>query len=432
MRTIKRLLLFLCLSPLFVLADNVTITGRVNRPETLVRLMICDDLLNMSETLVAETYSDDKGFFILEGSVSQTLPGAIYVGLESVDLVVSPGAAYEVAITIPEQDPTASYFDRLSPTLRVKTASDKGLYRQLVLSEDIISGYVLNYFDEIYRRRQVRYLDSIRMAIQAEVGTVCEYVAHENDYRIAAVQMALNADGGQKVIRDYYDGKPVLYHCQAYMDLFKDLFKNYESNDAFKERNPRLAEMIAIYQLRTAYYNETPRYRGAIRQRIQAIKDKTNYAETKKMVGNMLKRFDKFAPGAPATDFELKDMAGNTVKLSDYKNTVVVLQFLEGTSRTVEHQLEELADFVKQWQGHVQLITITTKDQAANWQRRFEAHHYDWPLLNLGNDILLLEHYEVLTFPEYFIINKGTKIGMAPAPSPDQTLGDYVQGMLEK
>ena len=413
------------------MAQNVTVSGRVNRPETLVRLMVYDDLLNMHETCIAETSSDDKGFFLLEGEVNKIMPASIVVGLEGVDLVVSPGASYEVSIIIPDPNPNASYFDRESPTMRVKTATDKGVYRQLVLSEEIIEGYVLNYFDELFRRRQSRYLDSIRATIDAEMDIKSDYVIQQNNYKIASIQMALDADGGKKVIRDYYDGKPVLYNCMAYMDLLKDLFKNYEVTNEFKSRNPRLAELITLYHLRSAYYNEMPRLRGSIRKQIQAVRDKSSFAETKQMATNMLARFDKFAPDAPAVDFELKDVAGNNVKLSDFKDKVVVLQFVEGMSRTVEHQFEVLADLHHQWQDQVQLVTITTKDQFSSHRKRFEEHRYDWPLLNLGNDILLLEQYEVRTFPEYFIINKGTKIGMAPAPSPDQTLGEYVQGILE-
>lgn len=413
------------------MAQNVTVSGRVNRPEILVRLMVYDDLLNMHETSIAETSSDDKGFFLLEGEVNKIMPASIVVGLEGVDLVVSPGASYEVSIIIPDPNPNASYFDRESPTMRVKTATDKGVYRQLVLSEEIIEGYVLNYFDELFRRRQSRYLDSIKATIDTEMDIKSDYVIQQNNYKIASIQMALDADGGKKVIRDYYDGKPVLYNCMAYMDLLKDLFKNYEVTNEFKSRNPRLAELITLYHLRSAYYNEIPRLRGSIRKQIQAVRDKSTFAETKQMATNMLARFDKFAPDAPAVDFELKDVAGNNVKLSDFKDKVVVLQFVEGMSRTVEHQFEVLADLHHQWQDQVQLVTITTKDQFSSHRKRFEEHRYDWPLLNLGNDILLLEQYEVRTFPEYFIINKGTKIGMAPAPSPDQTLGEYVQGILE-
>ena len=109
---------------------------------------------------------------------------------------------------------------------------------------------------------------------------------------------------------------------------------------------------------------------------------------------------------------------------------MVVLQFVEGSSATVDHQFEDLADLHHQWQDSVQLITITTKDQLEQHKKRFEDHHYNWPLLNLGNDILLLERYEVRTFPEYFIILPGTKIGLAPAS--EKTLGENVTKLLKE
>ena len=430
MKTIK-ILLFLFLSPLFVLADNVTITGRVNRPEALVRLMVYDDLLNMHETLVAQSSADDRGFFILEGQVDKTMPAAIFVGLESVDLVIVPGASYEVSIVVPDVDPNASYFDRESPTLRVKTATDKGLYRQIVISQDIIDYYVINYADELFRRRQVRYLDSIKATINAELDIKNEYVLQHNAYKIASVQMALNADGGQKVIKEFYDGKPVLYNCMAYMDLFKDLFKNYELSDEFARRNPELSDLVNIYQLRGLYY-EDYQSRNWVKKQFQSIRQKSKSNEIKNLVSNTLERFDRFAQGADAPDFELQASDGSTVKLSDYKNTMVLLQFVDGSSRTVEHQFETLADLHHQWQDSVQLITVSTKDQLASHRRRFDEHRYDWPLLNLGNDILLLERYEVRTFPEYFLILPDTKIGLAPAPNPDRSLRENVTKLLKK
>lgn len=431
MRTIFKIILFLCLSPLFVLADNVTITGRVNRPEALVRLMVYDDLLNMHETLVAQTTADDRGFFILEGQVEKTMPAAIFVGLESVDLVVVPGASYEVSIIVPEVDPNASYFDRESPTLRVKRATDKGVYRQLILSEEIIDGYVLNYFDELFRRRQVRYLDSIKVTIQDELDIKNEYVLQHNAYKIASVQMAVNADGGQKVIKEFYDGKPVLYQCMAYMELFKDLFKNYELNDEFARRNPELSDLVHIYQLRGLYY-EDYQSRNWVKKQLQTISQKSKSLEIRTLISNTLNRFDRFAQGSDAPDFELQCSDGSTVKLSDYSGTMVLLQFVDGNSPTVEHQFEVLSDLHHQWQDSVQLITVSTKDQLASHRRRFDEHRYDWPLLNLGNEILLLERYEVRTFPEYFIILPGTKIGLAPAPNPDRALRENVTKLLKQ
>lgn len=110
---------------------------------------------------------------------------------------------------------------------------------------------------------------------------------------------------------------------------------------------------------------------------------------------------------------------------------MVLLQFVDGVSHTVDHQFESLASLHRQWQDSVQLITVSTKDQLLGYRKRFEEHHYDWPLLNLGNDILLLERYEVKTFPEYFIILPGTKIGLAPAPALDGTLEKEVRKLYQ-
>lgn len=428
---LKVLGLFLLLVPLCSVGGNLTVSGRVNRPETMVRLVLCDDLLSGHETEAARTTSDAKGFFLLEAQTDLITPARILVGLEGVDLIVTPGASYEVSITVPDKDPSRSYFERPMPSLRIKTASDKGLYRQLVVSENIISDYVLNCFDQLYRRRQYRYLDSIRAAIDAELGRVEDYVQQCNTYKIASVQMAVNADGGKKVIQEYYDGKPVLFHCPSYMDLFKDLFKNYTVTSEFARRNPELADMVNLYQLRSLYYEDF-QSRKWVKSELQGIGKQSKSAEIKKMVTNLLAGFDRFAQGAEAPDFALQSAEGGTVKLSDYKHAMVLLQFVDGTSPTVEHQFETLADLHRQWQDSVQLVTVSTKDQLAGHRKRFEEHHYDWPLLNLGNDLLLLEQYEVRTFPEYFLILPGTKIGLAPAPNPDRTLPEHVTKLYKK
>ena len=421
----------LLLFPLSLLAQNVTVTGRVNRPEALVRLMVYDDLLNMHEVPVAETTADAKGFFILEGEITQTSPAILYFGLDGVDFVATPNATYDVQIAVPEVDPSLSYFERPLPSMRVKTATDKGVYRQLVISDEIVDDYVLNYFDELFRRRQYRYLDSIHTAIDRELDITDDYVQQSNAYRIASVQMAVNADGGKKVIQEYYDGKPVLYHCQAYMDLFKDLFKNYELTNEFAKRNPELTDLVNIYQLRGLYY-EDYQSRNWVKKQLQSISQNSKSKEIKNLVSNTLERFDRFTQGAEAPGFELQTTDGTVVKLSDYKNSMVLLQFVDGSSRTVEHQFEVLSDLHQQWQDSVQFITISTKDQINSHRKRFEEHHYDWPLLNLGNDILLLERYEVRTFPEYFLILPGTKIGLAPAPNPDRSLRENVTKLLKK
>ena len=121
-----------------------------------MRLFAYEDLVNETGILLDQSQSDDKGHFILEGQVKEILPARIYVGLEYVDLILTPNASYDIEIIVPEQKENVSYFDKELPTIRVKRATDHGIYRQIIYSEEIINGYLIEHFNQIYRGRQLR------------------------------------------------------------------------------------------------------------------------------------------------------------------------------------------------------------------------------------------------------------------------------------
>ena len=438
-------------------AQNVTITGRTNQTDALMRLFTYKDLLNETGILVDQSRSDDKGYFILEGEVKQILPARIYVGLEYVDLVLSPNATYDIEIIVPEQKDNVSYFEKELPTLRVKRASDQGLYRQLVYSEEIINGYLIEHFNQIYRGRQLRYIDSIQNTINKEVPDIkSEYVKAHNRYKIASVRLGISTDGGKKTIKDYYDGQPVLYTQTAYMDLFKELFdgyfnsaaydshllneafadsfiafKTYLDADPFMARNPCLAELITVYNLQKLCYGDRGTSRLA-KDYLNYIKSQTQYAEHKTIIADFFTKFNRLASGSDAPEFTLKDSRGEDVSLSDYKDDLVLLQFVDGISPFNERQFAELRSLHYQWQDTIQILTIATHDKMSLVKQYFEEKRQDWPLLDIGDNILLLEAYNVRTFPEYILINRNNKIGEAPAPSPERYLDERVRRMYGK
>lgn len=453
-RLIFTLLMCWCLT---AAAQNVTISGRTNKSNSLVRLFTYDELLTATGNQAATTQSDDKGFFILECTIKKTLSARIFIGLEDVDLFITPNATYDVEIIVPEQDNNVSYFDKEHPTLRIKRASDKGISRQLFTANEIINTYLIDHFAQIYRGRQTRYLDSIQAAIDKEMPDIkSDFVKSHIRYKIASIRLAINTDGGKKVIGDYFDGQKPLYVQPAYMELFKELFGNYFNksqydihvlNDAFltgpaafkeyldtdpfMKRNPCLAELITIYNLQQLC-NADAETRYYAKAHLEQIRKNTAYSEHRAIIDNIFARQNRLAPGTDATDFELNNTKGGKTKLSDYKNELVLIQFVDGYSPVSERQFSRLQDLHHQWQDSVQIITISTKDKVDFYKKQFDEKHYDWPLLNLGNDILLLEAYNVKTFPEYILVKRGSKIAEAPAPSPEQAIETHVKKLYKK
>ena len=424
-------------------AQNVTITGRSNKTNTLIRLFVYEDLINDYGILLDQGKTDEKGNFILEGKVNQVIPSRIYVGLECVDLILSPNATYDIEIIVPEQQETVSYFEKELPTVRVKRASDNGLYRQVIQSDEIINGYLIEHFNQIYRGRQTRYLDSIQNAISSAMPDLkSDYVKNHIRYRLAAIRLAISTDGGKKTINEYFDRQPVLYTQSAYIDLFKELFNNYftssggnrqnlnaafsESTKAFRESlkgdplmhdNPQLAELIAIFNLQKLCYGE-PSTSQRAKTHLNHIKAQTTHTQHKAIITNFFTKYNRLAVGAPATDFTLKDSGGKSVSLADYKDRLVLLQFVDNLSPVSERQFSELRDLHRQWQDSLQILTIASHEKIAAFKQFFEEKKQDWPLVDLGEQILLLETYNVRTFPEYILISRGNKIGAAPAPAP--------------
>ena len=438
-------------------AQNVTITGRSNKTNTLIRLFAYEDLVNETGIPLDQNQTDAKGNFILEGNVKQILPARIYVGLEYVDLILTPNASYDIEIIVPEKKDNVSYFEKEFPTIRVKRATDKGVYRQIIYSEEIINGYMTEHFNQIYRGRQLRYIDSIQNTISREVPDIkSDYVKNQNRYKIAAIRLGISSDGGRKIVKDYFDGQPVLYTQSAYIDLFKELFdgyfnsaaydnhalndafekgpaafKKYLDSDPFMAKNPQLAELITIYNLQKLCYSERSTSRLA-KDHLNFIKSQTKFAEHKTIVGDFFAKFNRLAPGTEAPAFTLKDRDGKEVSLSDFKDGLVLLQFVDGMSPVSEHQFAELRSLHHQWQDSVQILTIAIHDRMDFFAQQFTEKKQDWPLLDLGDNILLLEAYNVRTFPEYILIRKGNKIGEAPAPSPERYLEERVRKIYGK
>lgn len=455
-KSIFALILLFLISNIAV-SQNVKIKGNANVPNALVRLLTYDDMLTYEQNLVSETKSDDKGDFFIETEISDVTMAQIAVNLERVDLLIKPDATYELEISIPEQKDDVSYFERENPSLKIININDDELYSQYHVSNMIIDDFIYNNFNQLYRNRRLSLLDTLDVALKRIIPEIkSDFVKDNIRYRKAAIQMVVNNDNGKKVVNQYFNKQEVLYSNPAYMSLFHELFANYLSSglfnasemrrmlyedygvfmtylkgkDVFLAENQNLAELIVAYNLKRMFY-EFQDDRIVILEKLKSIAQNTKNQKNKNVVNDILKQIDRLSFNSAAPDFSLEDVNGNIVNLTDYKDNMLLVQFVNKVSSMTDYQFELLKDFSNQWQDTIQVVTIATKESFNDFEKMFEEKNYKWKLLNLENEILLLEKYHVRTFPDYVIIGTNGKIGMSPAPSPEQYLDFHVRRLYK-
>ena len=437
-------------------SQNVVIIGKVNEANALVRLLTYNDMLTCEQTLVYETRSDADGNFIIEKNIDDISLAQIAVNLERIEILIKPESSYKIEINIPEHDVNASYFERQSPTLKMLEEKDDDLYYQYYMSGMIIDDFVMDNFNQLYRGRKLSLLDTLDVQIEKVLGKVkSDYVKENIRYRKAAIQMMINNDNAKKVTEQYFNKQEVLYSQPAYMNLFQEIFTNYLSSrqfnpsdlryllystydkfvsylkekDVFLAENQNLAEIIIAWNLKRMYY-EMPDEKAYILDYLKTMGQNTKNQYNRKIIEDILKQIDRLSFNSEAPDFSLKDVNGNVVRLSDFKENMLLVQFVNAVSHMTDYQFELMKDFSNQWQDTIQIVTISTRESFEDYKQVFKEKDYKWTLLNLENEILLLEKYQVMTFPDYVIIGKNGRIGMSPAPSPEQYLDFHVRRLF--
>lgn len=420
-RLLGLILAFLC--PFFMLGQNVSIVGKTDIPNALVRLLAYDEMVTCEQTKIAETQSDKDGKFTLKAEIKEITPAQIAVNLERVDLILSPDGKYDLEITIPQQN-EISYFEKEQPVLKINTINDGGFYSQYIATQTFIDDFLYENFDKIYRGRKTSLLDTLDNQIVRNIGKIKnDYINDFIKYRKASVMMTVNA---KKTLTDYYDNQKVLYSQAIYMEVLAELFKSSVRNDDFLSRNPQLAEVVEMMNLRKSFY-ANQQNKNQILSSLEKIEKTSKYQKNKVVAKNMAKQMEDLSYDSKAPDFSLKDKTGKLVKLSDYQDDMVLLQFVDSYSPLNEHEFAVLNELQRQWNDTIQVVTIATKNSFDDYVQLFDNQGYKWQLLNLGNNILLLEDYHVMLYPAYVILKRKNRIGMAPAPSPDHNLDKHVR-----
>ncbi|PZN09845.1 MAG: alkyl hydroperoxide reductase [Bacillota bacterium] len=135
------------------------------------------------------------------------------------------------------------------------------------------------------------------------------------------------------------------------------------------------------------------------------------------------------AVGTPAPDFELRDLKGRTVRLSDFRGKVVFLNFWATWCPPCRQEMPEIRRLVEKNPADVVVVGVNTSDTAspAEVQAFMEQNGYRWLVL-YDEGSLVGRQYGVVYLPtSYFIGPDGTVRGKYIGPMSLPVMERHIQ-----
>ncbi len=456
---LNRILLFVGLLLVIDLhARQLEISGQCNQQGALIRLIEYKDLLNLHGETIVETHADEKGGFQIQAEISQIGVFELAIDLERIMLVLKPGARYDFTIQIDKDQQNNSYFDKSHPALIINIAEDDGLQFQLESIDRLVNNFALDHFKELYQLRRYGLLDTLNRQLKDVLSVFdSDYTKIYARYKYAALEMAVRRNGGRQIIAEYFAAQPIYFHLEPYMSLFKEIFKDYllhnrsinttellaiqpgEYNswrdllrgDTLLSKDTELADLIIIQSLKDFYYN--PRFnRVAVRNYLEVLSAKAKNQFLQNLASNALVEFDRLAAGTKAPDFMLPDAAGKTKQLSDYKGSSVMLVFVDESCPVCELLFQNLEEMQEAFEKKFRIVVLAW-EQKPFYANYLSGMGFEWEVLTISHEkILLLEDYNIRTFPELVLVDPNGKIGMAPLPSEEIAMKYHLNRLLSK
>ena len=131
----------------------------------------------------------------------------------------------------------------------------------------------------------------------------------------------------------------------------------------------------------------------------------------------------EFAIGSVAPDFQLKDINGATVSLSDFKGKVIYLSFWSTTCGLCMVEMPNMQQLTNQLKDkNVAFVNVGLDEDEANWKRTVTGRKLQGVHVYLkGMDAELVKRYNLKDIPAYFLIDEeGAFISIKPRRPADR------------
>ncbi|MEO6884645.1 MAG: TlpA disulfide reductase family protein [Bacteroidia bacterium] len=429
--------------------ENVTITGFAkNYIGQKIGAYSFSDMITYTERELAVTTVNDSGFFELNLYTPNTKYIYLRIGHVKADMYVDPNQSYQSIF--PARDSVRfvnpNVEQEVDLTLFLKDKDTTEINSLIIDFNKDFDVFWQNNYQYFVKKVSHVPLENFKSEMQKKYASVQNNYFHAYiDYTFASLEE--NTFQSQKKLTcEYIYNRPVHNESYEYMTFFNHYFTKYlqvfsstqkgtqvyaEINDSNSYsglmevmkrdtllKNDSLCELVLLKGLSELYYIHGFKAANII-SILEYVKENSAIEIDKKIAENILNSFSKLQKGAAAPNFSLPDKEDIVMHLSDFKGKYIYLSFIETSSAASLQEMSVMEDLNKKYGKKIKFITVFTDKNVLSMKKYLAANpKYNWTSLYNGKEEKLLDKYDVLMLPMFFLISPSGNFVESPADSP--------------
>jgi cytochrome oxidase Cu insertion factor (SCO1/SenC/PrrC family) len=191
--------------------------------------------------------------------------------------------------------------------------------------------------------------------------------------------------------------------------------------------NEQVRELVMIQALKESYY-DAHYNRPSVKRMLQSIAQKSKFPEHRKLAKAIINsEYSEYSEYSESSEkpFCLPNAEKETVCLDDFRGKWVYIAFVRVNDPNCLKEIETMAHFrdsLRVKNPDVELVGISCDREFQKMYHFLKNSKrdskYNWTWLHFNGNYRLLEHYQVVSYPHFILINPEGQLQYAITPQP--------------
>ncbi|HLW06827.1 MAG TPA: redoxin domain-containing protein [Marinilabiliaceae bacterium] len=404
------------------------------------------------EKVIGSMYVDSAGNFDFTLPLEKATYTYTDLGKVRAYVYLEPGTTYRIQLPPfqqrGEQERLNPFFFPETTTLGILNKEARNLNRQILEFTE--------YFDYLFNKEALALSRNSDDKRAYEIRTFLDekfldtdplFLQHK-ELTYIKLWVISNPRKLREIISHHFLHKEINYELPAYTDAFMLLFKNFVPSgfeksvrdsleiklktrasfldlsntivkDSLFSQHRELGELILLYGIYQGFYNQSMDEATVIRIAENAATTGST-TQVKEIATALHQKLTKLRPGSPAPNFTLYNQDGQKRTLENYKGKFIYLNFVHTKNYACQRDLETMIQLQSTFKKNLEIVTVVMNEKREEMDSYLKQNKQKWDFLHILSYPQILDQYNIMAVPAYYLISPDGKLLLSPAPTPEE------------